>query len=290
MTLTSLPQISFREWKYLDAHLVWIYEGEPRDSGKIRANSDHVTAWYVLEGSVEVDLGGVKAKAERGEWLLLPPGESDRCFSENVRILSVHFIARWVTGQQLFRLKKGLVLDSSATRGWLKLCRPMLRLVRRSYPDAYNQLPEAIADFDQYTNLHADFQCWLRRVFVALQAFGVEIYLPQTRDPRVMEMLIWLDALPLQNPFRMQAISAVFGLSATQVNRIFCADCGISPKKYFEARRLKFVEATLVATRQALKEISYQAGFRHQSEFTAWFKKHTGKSPSAFRAAQSRVG
>jgi AraC-like DNA-binding protein len=38
-----------------------------------------------------------------------------------------------------------------------------------------------------------------------------------------------------------------------------------------------------------MKEISYCTGFRHQSEFTAWFKKYTGLPPSEFRSQAAAV-
>lgn len=279
------PRLSFREWKYLDAHLVWAYEGPPRDSGRKHAQTSYFTAWYLLEGHVRVDSNGASVEARKGQWLLLPPGESDRGFTDNSRIVSLHFNARWITGQHLFGFEKPLMLDSNRTKGWLKLCHPMLQLVRRYYPDAYNQLEEAHVDFDRYTRLQTDFQSWLRRVYVVLQDFDINIYLPQTRDSRVLEMIQWIDALSLQNAFRLPELAAQFGLSPTQVNRLFCADLGTTPKRYFERRRLESARAALLSTRQAVKEISYTTGFGHQSEFTTWFKKHTGSSPSEFRAA-----
>lgn len=287
MNMGTLPQISFQEWKYLDMHLVWIYEGAPRTSGKTTAHTDHVTAWYLSAGRVEVILDEVRTVAVKGDWLLLPPGQHDRIFSEDACILSLHFNARWITGQQLFSFESALLLSPELTRGWLKLCRPMLQLVRQCYPDAYNKLPAEHATFDQYTSLNTDFQFWLRRVLDALRTYGVEIFLPQTRDSRVLGMVRWLDALSVQHPFRMSAMATAFGLSAAQVNRLFCADVGITPKRYFESRRLKFAQAALASTGQAIKEISYQAGFRHQSEFTAWFKKYMGKSPSGYRESES---
>ncbi len=92
-----------------------------------------------------------------------------------------------------------------------------------------------------------------------------------------------MDALSVQQAFRLQDLAAAFGLSPTQVNRLFCADFGATPKRYFERRRLQYAQAALATSQRAMKEISYSVGFRHQSEFTAWIKKHTGRSPSAFR-------
>jgi AraC-like DNA-binding protein len=282
-TPLALPEISFQEWKYLDAHLIWIYEGAPRAAGKNIGESQHVTAWYLLAGQVEVFTGGEGTVAKKGDWVFLPPGKSLRHFSEDARILSLHFNVHWVTGQQLFNFKNILVMDSKLTCGWLNLCRPMLQLVRQSYPDAYNQLPAAGATFEQYTMLQGNFLHWLGAVLMALQKFGVDVYLPQTCDSRVLGMMRWIDALPIQAPFRMSNMVEAIGLSSAQINRLFCAEFGMTPKRSFERRRLKFADAALLSSSQAVKEISYQLGFRHQSEFTAWFKKHTGKSPSEFR-------
>jgi AraC-like DNA-binding protein len=279
----AVPHLTFREWKFLDTHLIWIYEGKPRDSGQNWASNSYYTAWYLLDGSVEVQVGGQRAEAVKGQWLFLPPGASRRSFSEDARILSLNFDACWITGQLLFSFKLAIVFDESDTRNWQKLCWPMLQTVRRYFPEAYNQLALADTGFEQYAAIQGDFQRWLGRIWAPMQSQGASVHLPQHRDARALDMKRWIDALSVQHAFRLQDLAGAFGLSPVQVNRLFCADFGITPKRYFERRRLNYAQAALASSSQPMKEISYRTGFRHQSEFSTWFKQHKGRSPSAFR-------
>jgi AraC-like DNA-binding protein len=285
----DLPQLYFHEWKYLDASLIWIYEGTPQTEGKVWASNTHFTAWFFLRGRVEVEVAGEKAHAHQGQWLFLPPGVSRREFSPGARILSLHFDANWITGQALFKFKHALILESDLTPSWESLCRPMLKVVRRYFPDAYNQLPVTSAHFGQYAAIQGDFQRWLGCIWKPLQEQGACLYLPQHNDSRALDMKRWMDALSVQNAFRLQDLAEAFVLSPTQVNRLFCAEFGITPKRYFEQKRLAYAQAALVASIKPMKEISYSTGFRHQSEFTAWFKKHTGLPPSEFRSQSAAV-
>ncbi|WPJ96762.1 AraC family transcriptional regulator [Coraliomargarita algicola] len=276
-------RLSFSDWKYLDAYLVWIYEGPPQTFGEEMHNS-YFTFWLIEEGHVRVRGGGSDVEAGKGQWVLLPPGTSRRRFSDSLRILSIHFEARWITGKLLLEFEGPIVEEASANPSWRKLCGPMLRLVRKHYPDAYNRLPQAVADFGVYADVLGSFQRWLAAVSgCLLRREGVTVHLPQHKDSRAMDMRRWLDARAIEHGFQLQELAAAFALSPAQLNRIFIADFSVTPKRYFEQRRLSFARAALSSSSQSMKEISYLAGFGYQSEFTAWFKKHSGLAPSEYR-------
>ncbi|MDQ8206357.1 AraC family transcriptional regulator [Coraliomargarita sp. SDUM461003] len=288
MTPHTSTTLSFFEWKYLDAYLVWIYEGPPQASGKRYAKNSFFTAWLLLEGTVHIQVEKHELQVQAGQWVLLPPGVSYRNFSESVRMLSIHFEARWITGRPLFELDRPIVEDSLTVPKWRKFCEPMLRRVQRDFPDAYNELPRVGADYLTYADIQGRFQRWLASVIGRMQAAGVRVYLPKKQDTRALNMRRWLDAHSLESAFRLQELSKAFGVSAGQVNRIFIANFEVTPKQYYESRRLNVAKAKLASSAQAVKAISYLVGFRHQSEFTAWFKKHTQYTPSAYRAMVER--
>lgn len=52
---------------------------------------------------------------------------------------------------------------------------------------------------------------------------------------------------------------------------------------YIRKLRIEKAEQLIRTTRYSLTEIAYLTGFSDQSHFTRIFKKHTGKSPSAYR-------
>ncbi|MBC2603818.1 AraC family transcriptional regulator [Puniceicoccus vermicola] len=279
----SLPPLPFREWKFLDAQLIWVYEGVPQVANQRSVSNRYFTAWGLLQGEVVLAAGGEEVRISAGDWVLLPPGTSERQFSEDARILSIHFEARWITDQALFELRVPIRFSRSETRGWRELMQPMLATIRKHHPHAYNRLQWEEMDFERYVDLQGNFQRWLARLWGEMQRRGELFFLPQNDDPRSMEIKMRVDAKPLHLPFRLENLAEEFGLSAAQVNRIFFSAFRTTPKQYFERRRLAQVKGALLSSSQQVKEIAFGAGFRHQSEFSSWFKKQTGSSPSEFR-------
>ncbi|MGE9291716.1 MAG: helix-turn-helix transcriptional regulator, partial [Puniceicoccales bacterium] len=278
-----MPRLSFRDWKYLDAHLIWIYEGDPQMGSKSRVSNDFYTVWYLDEGGVTVTVAGESVSAGRGDWLFLAPGVSEREFKPGSRILSIYFEARWITGQLLFDFSTPILLGPERTQEWSPWTRSMIETVQRDHPQAYNHLPREKTDFESYARLQGDFQRWFGRLWGIARQCGVSEFLPQQNDPRALAIKMRLDAQGLQIPFRLTSLAGELHLSPAQVNRIFAGTFGTTPKRYFERRRLAVVEAALCSTTQPIKEIAFGAGFRHQSEFSAWFRKHTGAAPSEYR-------
>lgn len=278
----SLPALRFSNWSNLDAHLVWIYEGYPRIDAASTSPACF-TAWQVERGRVEVGMGQQYRQIGLGEWVILPPGRSDRRFSSRARILSLHFDVRWVTGRRLFNFESPLVFSPRETKKWRSLAYPMLTLVDRYFPQVYNHLPEVEVDFAIYKELQGHFHQWLALLWQGVAQRGVPAYLPNLKDPRILEMKRWMDAHPLQEAFRLDTLAKASSLSAGQVNRLFCAEFDMTPKRYFEHKRLAYARAELASTSRPVKEISFSVGFRYLSEFSAWFRKHSGESPRKFR-------
>jgi AraC family transcriptional regulator len=67
--------------------------------------------------------------------------------------------------------------------------------------------------------------------------------------------------------------------------REFRRHFGCSVGEYGRKLRIDLVCVELVRTRAALSEIALACGFFDQSHFTRVFKRQTGFSPAAYRAA-----
>ncbi|MBC2592878.1 AraC family transcriptional regulator [Ruficoccus amylovorans] len=244
----------------------------------------HFTAWQVLRGEVKVSAHGRSCRVTPGQWVLIPPVENERRFSDSARILSLHFRASWISDLPLFEWEGPLVLEAEETRAWLPPTVPMLKLVRRFFPQAYNKLRDQDVSYEQYMALQGNFHRWLGLVWAVLRARGVVSHMPVQGDSRALIMKRWMDAQPMGEPVRMQDLAELVGLSIAQINRIFTQSYGLTPKRYAERLRIDYALAALSTSDSQLKEISFRLGFRHQSEFTAWFKKRRGQTPSEFRS------
>lgn len=279
-----MEKLNFLAWRNLHAHLVWIYKGVPQVSHG-EARRVFFTAWHLLRGSLRVISGGEEAEATAGDWVLLPMGKDWRQFSPRARILSLNFTAAWVTGHPLFAFKEPLVFKPHETRGWLAAAKPMLTMVRRRFPEVYTALPRQAVEFGTYALLQYHLQAWLHRIWPRLEARGVEAHLLTLKDDRAIAMKKHLDAMPLHEPFRLEMLARSFGLSASQVNRIFYTEFSTTPKRYFEQRRLDAALSILRYSVKPIKEIAYHLGFKHPAGFSAWCRKHAGSNPTALRAA-----
>lgn len=281
---TESPQTpAFGLWQNLRARLVWVYEGPPqRAQGHTSRGS--FTAWCLRKGQVNLRFGeGPAMIVPRGFWVLMPPGQDERQFSADAKILSVYFDARWITGEDWLDLPAPLVFGPRETTGWYRAVQPMLRIVRREFATAYSDLPSAPATFLQYAQLQGYFMMWLGAVAGGTERQGVRTRPLLVEDDRALRIREYLDVFPLHRPLRIEELAASFHLSVSQLGRVYYAQFGHSPREYFEQRRLRHACTLLGQGSAQVKEVSYLLGFKHTSQLSSWFRSKTGKSPLQFR-------
>jgi AraC-like DNA-binding protein len=282
--LQSLPQLRLKNWKNLDAQLIWIYEGKPEIAHGSSSNN-YYTAWYLKAGHLRLDANAHPQNISQGKWVILPPMPVWREFSPRARILSIHFEAKWVTGQRLFDFSQPQVFSPRQTKGWLAPTIPMLKQVKQYCPGALSHLGESMGGYALYAHLQGYFLRWLSLLWAGMaQMPDIHLYVPPFADGRAQEMKYWLERWPLNEPFRQDVLARAFHLSLTHCNRLFSVAFETTPKRYINQRRLAFVQSALRSSSQSIKEIAHAAAFRHPSEFSSWFKQNTGKSPKAFRS------
>jgi transcriptional regulator GlxA family with amidase domain len=77
-------------------------------------------------------------------------------------------------------------------------------------------------------------------------------------------------------------------LSPYHFLRVFRAATGETPHQYIRNRRIERAKTLLVTTPLPVTEISVATGFQSLGSFSALFRRLTGETPSAFRAARRR--
>lgn len=73
------------------------------------------------------------------------------------------------------------------------------------------------------------------------------------------------------------------GFSTQQMVEIFKSEYGMTPKNYMDILRIEEAKRLLNQTTDEIIDIAYSVGFNSISTFYRFFKKSTGKSPSAYR-------
>ena len=83
----------------------------------------------------------------------------------------------------------------------------------------------------------------------------------------------------------LKEMSGLAGLSSRHFIRAFSESTGETPHQYVIAKRIEKAKALLCNRRQSVTEIGLAVGFSHSQHFATKFKKHTGVTPSDYRAA-----
>ncbi|HJB40075.1 MAG TPA: helix-turn-helix transcriptional regulator [Candidatus Ruthenibacterium avium] len=82
-------------------------------------------------------------------------------------------------------------------------------------------------------------------------------------------------------------LSARLGVSKSHLVRIFHDAMGVPPGQYLNHIRLEAAKALLAHRNDSLEMVSHLCGFSGANYFCKVFKKHTGMTPAAFRAANT---
>jgi AraC family transcriptional regulator len=82
------------------------------------------------------------------------------------------------------------------------------------------------------------------------------------------------------------ALARAAGVDPSHLARTFRTRYGCTVGAYVRRLRLDFAAAELRASERPISDIAADAGFFDQSHFARHFRRHTGLTPTAFRAAQ----
>jgi len=80
--------------------------------------------------------------------------------------------------------------------------------------------------------------------------------------------------------------ASALNISPDHLNRTIKSLVGKKAKEYIQARIIIAAKRMLYFSELSSKQIAFELGFEESSNFSAFFKKHTGKSPTSFRKKQ----
>jgi AraC-like DNA-binding protein/mannose-6-phosphate isomerase-like protein (cupin superfamily) len=105
--------------------------------------------------------------------------------------------------------------------------------------------------------------------------------------PSVLRAKELIDLHPADK-WNMSDLAGMVGLSASHFSERFLKDIGMSPFRYLAERRLALAKDLLLTTDLAVTTIGLDLGFASSQHFAGAFRKHTGQTPSHFRALERR--
>ena len=104
-----------------------------------------------------------------------------------------------------------------------------------------------------------------------------------TAAPGQLRAAIILMERNLEQPLKIGVIASKLGLSQRQLERLFQANCGVSPLRYYLDVRLDRARGLVTQTDMALVEVAAACGFSSAVQFTRSYKQRFGLPPSRDR-------
>lgn len=269
-------------WRSLRHEWLWVYRGPVPQSGVWSAEIPVPSGVFFVErGEVRIRAEGKETLVPRGHAFFSSPRLRRHWFAENTRLLSVGFHSQWPDGTSLFRDALNFVAEAPALR---KATRQLFASIHGAQEVVtYRQAIEVVSySASEWAAREAAFAAWFAVWMEALQELGVQPELPmRARRRRVDQIVAWLQALPLDQT--TPSLPPDFPIGSRRAEQLMQQQLGIGLRMFMERRRLDVARERIVADRATLKEVAFALGFRHASHFTAWFRRHTGVSPSEYR-------
>jgi len=267
--------------------LAWVYTGFPSNGYREWSyDSKPQTAWLIRKGSVTLKFSLENETYGAGQWVFPKTEDGTQEFSEDAEILSVRFIAEWPTGELLFDRSKSYSRAMSELREFTRISERLARAVSREFPEIYSSLPHVPGSHRCYFNFQRLLYGWIQAYSLVMEGFGLTARTIGPIDDRIREAIHTMETQRLSYSLREKDLAAHSGLSISQFNKLFHRDVGITPKEYWENKRIENARIALLGSVRSIKSIAMDLGFSSLPHFSGWVKKNLGKSPREFRSAQ----
>ena len=285
MAKPSGPKIPGEVWRSMTQEWLWVYRGPPSRadewSGEILVPTG---VFFVEKGLAIIHAEGREIRVPEGSAFFSAPGLRRHWLASGSVLLSVGFRCSWPDGSPLYR--GGLNREVRSTR-----IRKLALATKSLFSSVHGNRKkvtylEAVRHEDlthqEWCQREASYLAWFCIFSETLRELGIESEKPQSSSDRLFaRVMTHLNKCPLDQ-FQAQGKS-IAGIGGRRVDQLLLARLGLTARAWHERRRLENAMQRLLQEPTALKEIGFALGFRHASHFTAWFKRLSGASPSAFR-------
>lgn len=287
--MNSTWSLPLSRWRSLDIDLLRIYDGEVRRGGRQRPRQNNAPAscsqaWFLREGSGEIRNGDLQRRILKpGYWIFPSKEKTWQDFSEDARLLSIHYRARWADGTFLFDVGEGLEVEARRFPELEKAALNIEEVVRARLSGTDWFLSGESMALDDYLTLDGALHGWLLTMARVFAFFDIHPTKTASLDERVERGLQWLDKLPLNTKFLEKQLAGHLGLSVVHLNRLFTREVAMSPVDVWERKRLAKAVDLMRYSHVPVKQAAYDLGFSSPSHFIAWFRSKTGKTPRDYR-------
>ncbi len=263
--------------------------------GAIEAWANHRTsvhpffAWWWLDvGSVTLEVRERRLVVPAGHWVLIPPGlVRHQAFSDDARVNSINFSARWANGLPLFRVPGPVVQAASSRDGLIRAAVATQRAGRTRKSSSFVRLDQrklGVADHLRLTARLADFVELLLRQPPLRSSTDDG---PGTGDARLDHVLDQLGGVPRAGSLPYESWREAHGLGRAQLDRLARQYLGRSLRRHRDELLLAEIHRRLALDHSSIKRHAYELGFVDSAHFCRWVKQHTGLTPKTLAAGQT---
>jgi AraC-like DNA-binding protein len=283
---------SVHDWAALQPDLLWAIDGPiAAGKGNIAERRDRqIGAILVRRGAVALRAAGAQICAKAGQWLICQGTDIVQTVEPGSVLLSLRCLLGWPNRKPMFSGGPFQVFSARDHPNLERRALGLLRLVGNKYlhwEAPVRHLAAERVEFGVFLRYQRALFEWVGALVKAMAAETAELQAFATHDSRLGRCLRFLDALPPREAFPGSEIERISGVSLSQVNRLCRQEHGCSLRQYRERRRLERATTGVRERARPTKEIAYELGFVQLSHFSAWFKRHTGESPRAYRQGLS---
>ncbi len=279
-------RITLHRWASLRSELLWVQDG-PLVPPTAHQEADHRTGywlWYIRKGSVLVQSAGGSLSARAGQWMITPQEPIMQDFSDGARILSLHFHCHWPDGRNLFEGTEGYVVEASAYPRLTKIGEELSRLARKHFPGVRTDFPFQSAEYAVFLTFGQTFSRLLIEFSDLFLARGRQPARTGELEERVRAALECLNEAPLEDGFPTGELRRRTGLGRAYLDRMFLREFQVTTHGHWDRLRQECAVRSLHGSSLSIKEISYRVGFHQTANFTKWFAKKMGMTPTQYRA------
>jgi AraC-like DNA-binding protein len=257
------------------------------------ANGSHerhneLSAWLLRTGWARLEADGRERVVHPGQWLICSGKKIRQELSHDVSLLSVRIRHNWPEGTPLFSGGPLCLFDAGGYPELESIAMEMVRDVGTvnwgSLDRNYAFLWENRISYRAYMRQQAHLHLWLCDLAEVLVREGWMLEIPAGVDARLAQALFVIDRQDIDGPCPVREMEAASGLTIKKLNRICEGSCGMTLHAYWEKRRIARARQALEQGGLNVKEIASGLGFSQLSHFSAWFKRHTGLAPRAYRS------
>jgi AraC-like DNA-binding protein len=285
--MTKVPPAAFKLDIYnLQTRLVWANARAVETwflDSLAMSSARETVAWYLEEGSVEVQHGQRVTRAVKGEWIFLRAEDGHQHFTPGSRVMSLRFQLLFRGGKPLFARSKDRVIAGTTVPRLEESARALVaEYARTNSPGILFVARERLSLVENF-RIEAAFMAWLGAYVETMLLTGEPAIAPDERDARVTKALQLIEDHRMRDKFSETELARRCGLSVNQLARLFRREQGVSPFQYYEGRRLELAQHALAESSLPVKEVAFELGFSSPPHFSNWFLDRLGASPRAWR-------